>query len=336
MRRCLVTGATGFVGTNLVEHLLQKGWKVRCLVRPSSDTSLLKQFDTELVTASLDTGESLAEATASVDHVFHVAGKTNALRVKEFEETNVKGVERLIEACAGQTSPPTFLLVSSLAAGGPGTFERPRSETDPDEPVSEYGRSKLAGEQVVARFASELPISIIRPPIIFGPGDRAGLSLYNSIRMLRVHPRPGFRQFPVSLVHVSDLCQAMSRIAERGRRVTSTGQVDRKAGTYHVAAERALSYADFGKLAGAAAGWSTLVLPLPPAAFWAAGAIGELVGRARRRACLLNFDKIREALSKGWVSNDQKIREELGYEQAATLEKRFAETVAWYREQGWL
>ncbi|QDS97358.1 NAD-dependent epimerase/dehydratase family protein [Adhaeretor mobilis] len=336
MPRCLITGATGFVGSNLAKHVGQLGWDMRCLVRPSSDTSRLDNKAVTLVTASLETGEGLQAAVENVDYVFHVAGRTTALQPAEFDATNVAGAKHLAEACAQQTSPPTLVMVSSLAAGGPGTFEQPRREGDLDQPVSDYGRSKLSGEKAASKFAEDVPLSIIRPPIIFGPGDHAGLSLYKTISTMRIHLRPGFRKFPVSLVHVNDLCQAMTTIAQRGERVQASDNSGRAAGTYYVAAERALPYAELGRVAGAAAGWATLALPFPPAGFWIAGAIGELFGHARRRACLLNFDKIREALSVGWVCSDEKIRQQLGYQPAATLEERFSETVAWYRQQGWL
>ena len=333
MSRCLVTGASGFVGSNLTAALRQQGRDVRCLVRPSSDVRRLTPLDVEIVQAQLDDADALRRALHSVDVIFHVAGLTTALDASHFTRVNVDLSRRLAELCAQCDQPPTLVFVSSLAAGGPGTAESPRRETDQESPVSAYGRSKLAAERELARVSDRVPVSIVRPPIIFGPADRASLSLYRTIRISRLHPLPGFRQFSVSLIHVADLCDGLSRVADRGNRVAPE---DRQRGTYYVAADRSVSYPEFGRLAGRAAGWTTVPLPLPKTVFWIVGGMGELFGRVRQQATILNFDKIREAMAPGWVCSDEKIRAELDYRPAAPLEQRFAETVAWYRNQGWL
>lgn len=337
MPRALVTGATGFVGSNLVAHLRQLGWDVDCLVRDRARGEQLESLGATLRLGDLSCLETLREATAAQDFVFHLAGRVRALDGQQFIEDNLEGTRRLVQASATANQPPTVVLVSSLAAGGPSQPGNPRQESDADRPISAYGRSKLAAEQAAAELADQVPLSILRPPIIFGPADRASLAIFRGVQLTRLHAVPGFRQLPVSVVHVKDLCDALVRIAEWGTRVApSNGTVDTSIATYHVAAEETISYGEFGRLAGQAMGYRTLVLPVPKAMFWAVGGAAELWGRLRRQPAVLNLDKVREAVAPGWECSDAKIRKELGYAPAAPLRERFAETAAWYRAQGWL
>jgi len=337
MPRCLVTGATGFVGANLVERLRHDGWDVRCLVRASSRTGRLTALDAELVTGSLHDDAILATATADVDVVYHLAGRVAAYRETEFNHDNVDGTRTVARACAAQSSPPVLVVVSSLAAGGPGTVAQPRREDDPPRPVSAYGRSKLAAEAAAIEAAGDAPLSIVRPPMVFGQGDRASLQIFRGMKVLPIHPSPGLRSFGLSLVHVTDLCDALVRVAAHGQRVpAATAEPASGVGRYHVCAERTITYAEFGRLAGAAAGWSVAPIPMPRPLMWAMGSVGEALGRIRRRPSIMNFDKTRESLAGGWVCSDEKIRCELGYQPAAPLETRLAETVAWYRAHAWL
>ena len=340
MTRCLITGANGFVGSNLARRLYDEGWEVRCLVRSTSNLEQLAELPVERVDGSLADAESMQRAAAGVDYVFHVAGRTAAFQAQQFFEDNVGGTRRLAEACLKQTTPPTLVMVSSLAAGGTGTMKAPRDEDQPEEPVSAYGKSKLAAEQALASFAAELPASVVRPPMVFGRADRASLALYRSLRTLPLHLSPGMRKFPVSLVNAADLSDAMLRIALHGERLAPPGGAANGArrgqGKYYVAAERHVTYGEMGQLAARAAGWRVATIPLPTPIFWVAGAIGEAVARRRGRPALINFDKVREATARGWVCSDEKIRQTLGYQPSATLEEQYAETVAWYREQGWI
>ncbi len=338
MTRALVTGATGFVGSNLARRLCAQGWSVRGLVRASSRTELLNELDVELAQGRLDDPDSLDAAVRGVDVVFHLAGRTAAYRAEEFDRDNVEGTRAVARACAAQSTPPTLVFVSSLAAGGPGTIDRPRREADPEQPVSHYGRSKLAAEAAAAATAGLAPLSIVRPPMVFGQADRASLQLFRSMKFLPVHPVPWLRRLPLSVVHVADLCEALVLVAQRGERVPAgcNGSAPTGVGRYYVAAERPLSYGQLGQLAAKTAGWAVATLPTPNFVFYFAAAMGEAMGRLRGRPALVNFDKMRETMAKGWVCSDEKIRMTLGYAPAATVEERFAETVAWYREHSWL
>lgn len=290
----------------------------------------------ERVAGDLSDAEGLKRAAARVDHVFHVAGRTVAFQAQQFFADNLDGTQRLADACAARTTPPALLLVSSLAAGGTGTIADPRSEEQADQPISTYGRSKLAGEHAAIAASSRLPVSMIRPPMVFGQADRASLQLFRSMKLMPIHLSPGMRSFPISLIHVTDLCDAIVRIATTGERAAPPDEAAPGQGRYYAAAERHISYGELGQLAARAAGWMVATLPVPTPIFWAAGSLGEAVGRLRGRASLINFDKVREATARGWVCSDDKIRTTLGYQPAATLEERFAETVDWYREHKWL
>ena len=338
MPRSLVTGATGFVGSNLAKHLRQQGWDVRCLVRDIQRAKHLEELGAELTLGRLDDFDSLVRAVTDVDVVFHAAGRVHALTDQQFTADNVEGTRNVARACTETSRPPALIFISSLAAGGPSRPGEPRLEGDEDRPISAYGESKLAAERAAAALAYEVPLSIVRPPIIFGQRDILGLKIFRGVQKLRLHAVPGLRKFPVSVVHVSDLCDALVRIAERGARVSpsSNGRPNTATGTYHVAAERTIMYGELGHLAARAIGCRAVALPVPKVLFWFLGGLVEVYGRMRGRPGLLNLDKIREAVAPGWECSDEKIRAELDYHPAATLEERFAETAAWYREHGWL
>ncbi|MBX3426000.1 MAG: NAD-dependent epimerase/dehydratase family protein [Pirellulales bacterium] len=337
MPSCLITGASGFVGSNLARIARDAGWRVRGLIRSASNADELERLHVELVFGSLDDEASLAAAVHGVDVVFHIAGRTKALRREEFARDNVEGTRRVAQACAAQSPPPVLVMTSSLAAGGPGTFAQPRRETDAAEPVSHYGRSKLEAERELAAVADRVPASVVRPPIVFGPGDRASLQMFRGMKFLPLHPTPGFRRWPVSVVYVDDLCRGLIEIALRGERAPkSDAGAASGEGVYYIAAERNVTYGEFGRLAGAAAGWLVVPVPLFVAAFWGVGAMGEAIGRLRSRPCLINLDKARETSARGWVCDDAKLRNQLDYRPTGSLEEQLATTVAWYRERGWL
>lgn len=338
MPRCLVTGASGFLGSRLIDSLRKAQWEVRALVRHPQQGALLRNFDVELVVGRLDEPAPLVAAARGVDVIFHVAGRTKATSSHQFHQDNVEGTRHVLQAARQQPSPPLILFVSSLAAGGPSALGRSRCETDQPSPISAYGRSKLAAEQMLSEAASDVPVSIVRPPVIFGPADRASLAIYRSLRFLPIHLAPGWRQLPLSIVFVADLCAAMLQIAALGERVpaqTIPNSGDAQ-GIYHVAGERSITYGEMGQLAATAAGWAVAVVPLPRLFFWGVGAVGECVGRLRRQPAMINWDKVREATASGWVCDDAKIRRQLGYAPSASLETQFAETVAWYRAEGWI
>jgi nucleoside-diphosphate-sugar epimerase len=337
MASCLVTGVNGFVGTNLAQWLRRRDWKVRGLIRSQRHQETCQRLDVEPVLGALDDAAGLERAVADVEAVFHVAGRTRALKPAEFHRDNVEGTRHLVEACARRTSPPVVVIVSSLAAGGTGLPARPRCESDEEAPLSRYGRSKLAAEQAAAGWAGEVPISIVRPPIIFGPHDLAGLTMYRGMKFFPIHPTPGLRAFPVSIVYVEDLCAALEGVAQRGERLgPASYERDRSQGKYYVTAQRDITYGEMGKMGARAAGWAVAAVPMPMVVFWAAGLLGEVVGRALGSPAVVNLDKSREAAAPGWVCSGSKISQQLGIRPTQSLEDRFAQTVAWYRQHEWL
>lgn len=299
--RALVTGASGFIGRHLVRELAEGGHSVDALVRSPERAQGLGPA--RPVLGDILDQASLKAAVAPVEVVFHLASLLKMPWSPEFQTVNAEGTRRLAEVVAGRSSPPTLVVVSSLAAAGPSPPDDPRDEARPPAPVSIYGRVKLDAERAAAVDA---PVSIVRPPMVFGEGDRSVFPIFNTTRR-GFHLVPSFVDHHVSLIHARDLASALVQVALHGER-RPPHTTDPGLGVYYAAAVERPSYADLGRLIGKAQGREAItVLHVPGPLTMTVAAGSELLGRLRDRPTFLNRDKWREAQAGSWICRADKL-----------------------------
>jgi nucleoside-diphosphate-sugar epimerase len=332
--RTLVTGASGFIGSHLVKKLVSRGDDVRCLVRKSSSLWLLDPSEVTLVYGDVMDPSTLVRAVSDCDIVYHIAGLTKSVPADTMWQVNQQGVHHIAAACADCASPPRLVVLSSIAAGGPAQSEQGQLETDPNQPVSKYGVSKLKGEKAAFEFATQVPISIVRAPIVFGEGDLDGLKLFKLISASRLHMLPTWRDHRYSFIHGADLAGAMILVGEEGQPIGDPGHSD---GIYGAAAEQNPTYGDYGRMIGKAMGIDRVwVLPSLPMTIRVIGAGSELFARVTGRPQIMNWDKTREALAGSWSCSPSKIQRELGFQTEYPIPQRLRQTVRWYVTNGYL
>ena len=340
MASVLVTGATGFIGYHLCRTLRDRGDDVTCLVRTTSNTQWLEQLGVALVYGDLTDRSTLLSAVAGKSAVYHAAGCVETTRWRQFFEVNEKGTESMAAICAEQETPPVLVTISSLAAVGPSSGGRLRSEGDPAAPVSAYGRSKRAGEIAAQAYADRVPITVVRPPMVLGEGDRKGLKLFKSIAHYRCHLVPGLVLRRYSVVHVADLVEGILLAGKRGRRLLPACQEEGEradTGCYFLAGREHPTYRELGQMVKAALCRPYVpIVPMPMPIVWLIASTGEIAGRLRGRAPFLNLDKCREVAAGSWVCSPQRAIDELGFSPGPPLVERLRQTIAWYRREGWL
>ena len=321
--KVLVTGATGFVGSHLVEALRRRADDVTALVRSPAKAGPLTTLGVQLVAGHLADREALDRAVVGRDVVFHVAGVVAARNETEFLIANRDGTARLLDAAA-RANVGRFVFVSSMAAGGPSAPGHPLSGTEPPRPVTAYGRSKLAAEERVR--AGGVPWTILRPPMVYGPRDREVLKVF---RLARVGIAPVFgdgRQ-ELSAIHGADLASAL--IAS-GTARSAAGRL------YYPCHPETFTSAGFVQAVGAAIGRHVRVLPLPhwlgAAALSVAGAVASCTGRPT----ILTRDKANEFFQPAWTGDPGPCTRETGWTPTYDLRNGLADTYRWYRSAGWL
>ena len=325
--KALVTGASGLVGSHVAQRLIELGLEVACLVRPSSRRTWLEGLAVEYRTGSMNDEASLSLAITGVDYVFHCAGLMRARKLEEFLAVNAEGTRRLAQAAAWSTRKVRrFVYVSSLAAVGPAPTPVPVDETTPPRPLDFYGQSKLAGEQALLAFAPRLPVTIIRPPAVYGPPDTNFLPFFRLARKWRIAPLLGGPDKQISFAHARDLAEG---ICQAGLAEAAIGQ------TYFIASSTCTT-AEFVRALGAGLGFYVRPLIVPAWLAKLAGEWGELKWKLTGRPQILSRRKVRDALQDRWTCCWDKARRELGYQEKITMEAGLAQTAKWYREKGWI
>ncbi|HXG63112.1 MAG TPA: NAD-dependent epimerase/dehydratase family protein [Planctomycetota bacterium] len=314
MPTALVTGATGFVGSHLVDRLLDRGWRVTAVLRPGSRPRWLDGRPFERLTVDFRGPFELPPA----DVVFHVAGVIRADSYAAYLEGNRDLARRVFEASrAGR-----FVHVSSLAAAGPGEN---LDEERPCAPISHYGRSKWEGEREVWSRRERMPVTIVRPCAVYGPRDMAFLELFRTVAR-GVRPEVGGPK-RISLVHVADLVEGLIRAAEAPEAANEI---------FYLAHPEPLAVSGFLDLVEEGLGRRGLRVAVPDRVVRFLGAVVEDGARWAGLRPVFGRDKALEMTQPAWTCNPGKADRLLGWRARIDPAQGLRTTLAWYREHGLL
>jgi len=324
-RLVLVTGATGFAGSHVVDALLAAGHRVRVPVRASSDPRWLPD-GVERMRADLRDPDGLRPLVRGASWIFHFAGITRAARREEFHRVNAAGTRDLYRA-AGEAGGDLelFVFCSSLAASGPSpSAEAPRREADPPAPVTAYGRSKLEAEDWLRENRKAgTRLLVVRPPAVYGPRDTAVLALFRWAAAGFL-PLPAPRGNRLTLIHARDLAAACLFLADGGRE-----------GVFHVGDGGLHSWEKVGESLGRLLKRRLRAIRIPGALMRVLGIYGDLAAVVTGRVPVINRDKVADLRRPYWIACIDKLTA-TGYLPQIGLEEGLQETVSWYRAEGWL
>ncbi|MEQ9609170.1 MAG: SDR family NAD(P)-dependent oxidoreductase [Kiloniellaceae bacterium] len=305
-----LTGGTGFVGGHILRRLAEAGWRVRALARRAG--ALPQTSAATAVTGDLESETALAALVTGADTVVHCAGLVAARSDAEFHRINAEGTARLLRAAAA-AGVRRFVLISSLAAREPH--------------LSGYAASKRGAEDALRAEGGRLAWQVLRPPVIYGPGDRATLPLFRQFARGLVLRPAGDGRF--SMLYVEDLADAVAALLTQ---TAPSGQVME----LHDARAAGYGWDDILAVAERQFGRRVRTLPVPRAVQRAAAALGTLGAAVTGRPAILSQGKVNEIAHPDWVCRHNLLGDCISWSPAVGLDEGFSRTAAWYKAAGWL
>ncbi len=320
--KALVTGATGFIGSHLVEELIKKGYHVTCLVRKTSKIKWIEGLNADILYGDCEDEGSLNQLPRDLDYVFHLAGLVKAKRDEDFFCVNVRGTENLVRAVSIRVPRiKRFLHLSSLAAAGPSMNGRPLNESSEPNPVSSYGKSKLQSEDAIMKYGDRIPVTIIRPPAVYGPRDK---DFYILFKILKKGFYPYWGKCYYSLLYVDDLVRAV---------VTAAEEKTAEGGTYFLSDGKTYSTEDIvGEIADVL-DTRVVKVRIPRSLMGLLVLMSEKLGKG---TSVINRDKLRELRYLHWTCDSSKAERDFQFAPKVTIKEGMKWTADWYRIHQWL
>ena len=329
--KILITGASGFIGSFIVEEALRRGFETWAAVRGSSSRQFLTDERINFIELNLSSEEQLTEQLRGLqfDYVVHAAGVTKCLDKQDFHRINTEGTQHLVRVLlALQMRIKRFVYISSLSIMGAIREQQPYTEileSDVAKPNTAYGKSKLEAEKWLATV-KDLPYVILRPTGVYGPRERDYFMMAKSIKS-HTDFAVGYKQQDITFVYVTDVVQAVFLALEKG----VTGR------KYFLSDGEVYQSSTFSNLIRKELGnpwWIRITAPL-----WVLRVVtfvGEYVGRLTGKVTALNNDKYNIMRQRNWRCDIEPARKELGYEPKVKLEEGVRRSIQWYKDNKWL
>lgn len=326
---CLITGATGFIGSFIAEQLKERGFDVRCTVRKTSNLRWLEGKGFDLVEASLSDPRSLKKAVHGVDYVFHCAGLTAAKNLEGFLRGNRDGTRNLLNAVKDNAPGiKRFLYVSSQTVCGPSpALDAPVDEESICKPITSYGKSKLAAEKEVLKEKENLKITIVRPPAVYGPRDTASFDIFKVIES-GLAANIGFRPKYASIIHAEDLARG---IIDAALSDVTVGK------TYFVSSEDITTWGEIYKHIQDGLGKKRVLnIKLPHFLVLTVAGISGFFGKFSAKPPVFNYEKGIDFIQEYWTCSSANAAKDFGFRQQIPLREGLIETARWYIDNGWI
>lgn len=330
--KILITGASGFIGSFIVEEALKRGFETWAAVRKSSSKAYLQDERINFIELNLSSKEQLVEQLKGkgFDYVVHAAGVTKCLNKQDFSRINTLGTKNLVDALMEVGMPlKRLVFISSLSIFGAIKEQQPYEEireTDSPQPNTAYGKSKLEAEKYLESLGTRVPYIILRPTGVYGPREKDYFIMAKSIKG-HGDFAVGYKRQDITFVYVQDVVQAVFLALEKGENgrkyFLSDGLV------YQSTTFSDLIHEELGR-----PWWIRITAPV-----WVLRIVtffGEYVGRMTGKVTALNNDKYNILKQRNWRCDIQPAIDELGYQPKYDLKQGVKETIKWYKDNGWL
>lgn len=323
----VVTGANGFVGSHLVDLLLEKNFHVRCITRKSSNLQWLKDKDVEIVDCGLFDQAGLERAMDRAEYIFHVAGVVKSKKPEGYFKGNVETTRNVLEAALQHKDTiKKIVVVSSQTACGPSLNGHPIDEQYECRPITTYARSKREEELLTQKYMDRLPITICRAPAVYGERDTEIFIFFQTFSR-GLMTSIGMKDKTVSLIHVCDLVMGfyLAAISER-----SAGE------TYFISSEKYYTWGEIGNITSKVLGRNALKVKVPHPVVYSIAAAAQLLSYFSSKPATLNLEKARDLVQHAWTCDTSKAVRELGYRQSIPIEEGIRRTCQWYKDMKWM
>lgn len=323
----VVTGGTGFVGSHLVDLLIDKGFEVRCITRKSSDLRWLKGKDVKIFDCGLNDKAALKEIIRDADFVFHVAGVVKSKTKEGYFKGNVETTKTLLDATLeSKAILQRFLVVSSQTVTGPSYDGKPVNEETECKPITTYGKSKLEEEKLVLSYKDKVPVTICRAPAVYGERDTE-IFIYFKTFSKGLTTTIGFNEKKLSLIHVLDLVKGFYLAATND---IAKGQI------YFISSEEFYTWPQINKITAKILGKKPIVIKVPHFLVYTIAAVAQFLAMFSSKPATLNIEKAKDITQQYWICDTSKAIRDLGYRQTISVEEGIKRTVDWYKKMQWI
>jgi len=327
VKTAVVTGASGFIGSHLVDYLVSQGSIVHAVIRKTSDHRWLNKSDqVKIHIADLEQDQPLP-FLEKADYLFHCAGLTKARTREGYFRGNAHASEVLYKNCmVSRNNFKAIVHLSSLAAAGPGKPGKGVQENLPCKPITYYGESKLKGEEIAVKHGSSLPVVVIRPPVVYGPRE-SNFFVYLKSLSNGWNLKIGKARKELSLIYVADLVRAMVQAAlcfPKNKKI------------YYVTDGNTYSWEDVADLSMRILNVNARSLVIPESVLGVVANCVEALSWFSSKPSLIDRQRLIDIRQTSWVASPQSFFDSHGFQPKYNLAKGLYETIEWYKANNWL